>query len=170
MKPGDILGVRGNDWFSDAIDHLTGDAGWSHVGVILCVEDPPGPVVIEALNRVETRPLAVSIGQALHAYAVTDVAVTDAQRREIVRKALSMTADPYNYGAIALQLMDATSRSRWFTEHFAQTKYPICSMLDGLSLEAGGIQIPDPAKSITPNDFCRWVHANPRRFQITQLK
>jgi len=170
MKPGDILGIRGEGWFSDAIDHLTGDAGWSHVGLILCVEDPPGPVVIEALNRVETRPLSVSIAAARHAWAVTDNAITDDQRRAMLFKALSMTAEPYNYGAIMLQLLDAESRSRWFTEHFTQTKMPICSMLDALAEEAADVRPPVPADSITPNDYCRWVYSLPARFTIEQLK
>lgn len=173
MKPGDILMVRGADWFSDAIDHLTGDAGVSHVGLLVCVEDPPGPVVIEALDRVKTRLLATSIAAARHAWAVTDCTLTIEQRRAVVARALSFTADPYNYCAIALQLLDSATRTRWFTEHFATTRVPICSMLDALAEEGAGVALP-PAdgsdRSITPNDFCRWVHSQPARFQITQLK
>ena len=180
MKPGDVLAIRGPGWLSDAIDHLTGNAGASHVGLIVCVEDPPGPVVVEALSHVRVRMLSESIAAAIHAWVITDLTVTDDQRRKIVAKALSMSADPYNYGAIALQLLDAETRSRWFTEHFVQTKYPICSMLDGLALQDAGIVLPPlihtpgtelhEERSITPNDFIRWVENSPDRFTAETLK
>lgn len=58
LQAGDILAIRGTGFFARGILAATGNTV-SHVGMVLA--PTPGPLAIEALWRVKTRPLSLSI-------------------------------------------------------------------------------------------------------------
>lgn len=151
MKAGDILGIQGADWLSDAIRNCTGIDGkpavLSHVGIVTATE--PFVQITEALTRVETRPLDVSINAALHAWII-EVPVDGEARTLVARKALSFTGEEYGYSDIVLQGIDALVRSRWVAEHLAERKFPICSMLDAVAEGAGGLFLGIEGRRLTP--------------------
>jgi len=164
-KPGDIMGLRGSGWISDQICELTRPSSpiiwegvaieWSHVGIVTAVA--PFVQVTEALTKVRTRPIDVSIAEAEFAWIAQLGALTDQQRAMLARKALSFSADDYGYADIGLQALDSVTRSRWFTQHFAERRFPICSMLDALDYDSIGIRLGISASSATPNDLARYV-------------
>lgn len=149
IEAGDILAVQGDGWFSDAIRKCTGNGPYSHIGVITATA--PIMQVTEALERVKTRPLSESIKDTRHAWILHPPYKTDTDRIITVMKALSYSADNYGWWDIAMQGLDSETRTRWFTNHFAETKWPICSMLAALADPAWKL---DP-KSVTPNDFAK---------------
>lgn len=147
IEVGDILAIQGTGWFSDAIRKATGGGPYSHVGIITATT--PVVQVTEALERVRTRVLTDSIKDAAHAWILHPPHFTDTDRIKAVVTALSYSTDEYGWWDIAMQGMDSRLKTKWFTSHFAETKYPICSMLAALCDDEFDL---DP-KSVTPNDF-----------------
>ena len=168
MKPGDLLGIRGVGWLSDHIVAASAPGPLSHVGI--CTADSPFLQVTEALSRVRTRPLTVSIADAKAAWSLEWVNVTDTQRWEMVQTALGYTADDYGYMDIVFQGADSLAGTRWFTQHFAERSLPICSMLDDICATSAGIVLGISAKSCTPNDIWRFANRNPTILKINQIK
>lgn len=149
IEYGDLLAVQGKSWYSDAIRKATGDGPYSHIGVVVAVQ--PFVIITEAVDRVRTRPLDVSVKDAVHAW-ILKPPLTEMQRIIAVEKALSFDGDDYGWWDIALQGLDAAARTKWFAEHFAEIKHPICSMLADLAEPEFGL---DP-KSVTPNDYAKF--------------
>ena len=115
IAPADIVAVRGTGRFAAGILKATGDTV-SHVGLVIGI-DPP--LVIEALTRVRTNPLATTIAGAERAYILHDKSLSAWERRKIVDTAVRFSADGYNWGDIVLQGMDAVARTTWFTDHLS---------------------------------------------------
>ena len=168
MKPGDILGIQGNSWLSDAIMRATGPGPLSHVGI--CTADSPFLQITEALAKVQTRPIEVSINQAVAAWSLEWISITISQQWEMVRKALSYSAEDYGYIDIALQGADSLAGTRWFTQKFAERRLPICSMLDDLCASSAGLSLGVTPNSCTPNDIWRFANRNPGILRITRIK
>lgn len=144
---GDLLAVQGVGLFSDAIRYCTGRKPYSHIGVFTAVE--PFPQVTEAVDRVRTRALQLSIKDARFAWVLHPPYSNPLEREHTALKALSYCGDDYGWWDIALQGLDAEAKTKWFTDHFAETKWPICSMLAALCDPKWGLN----PKSVTPNDF-----------------
>lgn len=168
MKAGDILGIQGKGWLSDEIRALTGDGPLSHVGIITAVE--PFPQVTEALTRVRTRPLDLSIADAEHAWLLEWQDIVDAQRLAMCQTALSFSADDYGYVDIGFQLLDSVFKTRWITQHFVERKLPICSLLDALAAKSADLNFGVTINSTTPNDIWTFAVQNPQKLAMRQEK
>lgn len=160
MTSGDILAVRGSSWLSKRILAATGNTV-SHVGLIIATE--PIPTVIEALTRVRTRPLDVSIATAESAWVLTDTSLTDDEREAIIRSALNFSADGYGYGDILLQGMNALTKSTWWTDHlaFGLAGKPICSYLVAAAYETQNRTFGQLDKTTTPADIYNFARSHP---------
>ncbi len=173
MRVGDLLGISGSEWLSQRIIAATqipgtSPAPLSHVGV--CTADTPFEQITEALTRVVTRPLADSIAAAKAAWSLEWVDILDEQREEIAYAALAYSAKDYGYIDIAYQGLDSMFQTRWFTEHFAERKLPICSMLDAIAVTKAGLLIGLDPKSATPNDIWRYAAGHPDVLRMARLK
>jgi hypothetical protein len=167
VKSGDIILVRGRAALSEGILKATN----GHVSHAAAVIGTNPPICIEALTRVRTNPLHVTIGAAEAAYLVTDDSLTDAQREAIVYAALTFSAEDYNYIDLALQGLDSLAHSDWFTHILAHDfldRWPICSYVVSKAYEKGiGRTFGKPADSITPEDLYVAGGAAPyRRLQL----
>ena len=142
----------------------------THVG--LCVSGDPFPVVIEALSRVKTNPLYVTISQALHAYALHDISLTDEQRHTIVSKALSFSADDYGYLDLLAQRLDATFSTTWWTDRMAGllNHFPICSYVVGAAYGEIGLNFGIDTASVRPSDILTFALAHPEIYTVTKIK
>src|SRR5579883_1994692 len=156
LVPGDILGVQGVGWLSEHIIEATAPGPLSHVGLIIAVQPA---LVIEALTRVRTRPLARSIEDAAHAWVLQPIGLSQEQRDRIVARACTMSADSYGYADIAWQGLDALFHTRWFTAHLARKL--ICSMLVA---DAYGMNFGVSERSANPNDIWRYAQAYPAHY------
>lgn len=163
---GDILAVVGSSFFSRLIILATGGPV-SHVGLIL-TDDPP--LVLEALSRVMTRPLHVSIEKAQAAYLLKPINLTWKDRVGIVECACTMSAESYGYGKILLQLFDAVARTTWFTKYLTFTTMPICSWAVARAYGSKHLHFGVPDNSATPSDIYRFATAHPTLYSITRLK
>ncbi len=165
IEPADILAVKGSGWLSRMILKATGGPV-SHVGLLLT--DKP-PLVIEALSRVMTRPLHISIEKRTAAYILQPLKLTPEQRVAIVEAACTMSADAYGWGKIALQGLDALSRSGWFTKHLTFTTMPICSWLVAKGYSSQGLHFDVPDNSATPKDIYEFAVKNQDLYRIVQI-
>jgi len=170
IQHADILAVRGTRLLAKGILAATGNTV-SHVGLVIS-GDPP--LVIEALTRVKTNPLDVSIKDAEAAYLLKPLNLTADQRRTIVYAACALSADGYGYLDIGLQGMDALLHSRKPTDLLAGAlgikKHPICSYLVAASYERAGLNFGVNDKSITPADIFQFAKSNPAIYSVVRLK
>ncbi|MFZ0887213.1 MAG: hypothetical protein WA005_02055 [Candidatus Binataceae bacterium] len=166
MKPADILAIQGMGWLSASIMEAT-HSRVSHVA--LGIASNPD-LVIEALSRVRTRPLELSITDAAAAWLIEPLELSDAQRAAIVRAACLYSAQSYNSPDVILQGMDAATRTRWWTDHFATERWPICSMLVGRAYHAMGLDFGVSDRSLTPGDILGFAQGHPDKYRIAQLK
>jgi hypothetical protein len=168
MLPGDILAVRGRGWLSDNILKATGGKV-SHVGMFVSI-DPP--IIIEALTRVRTRPLAASLADVEAAWSLTDHSLTTRQRQQIIEAACSFSADAYGYPELGLQLLDALTRTTWWTDRLSWTLkgHPICSFLVAAAYGTVGLNFGKLDQSVTPADIFRFAEAHPDIYGIDQTK
>ena len=153
MKPGDMILIRGTGTLSNEILKATnGDV--SHAALLIGVNPA---ICIEALDRVKTNPLHITVQNAAAVYMVEDQSLTDADREAIVYAALTFSADDYNYMDLALQGLDSLSHSTWFTHILAHQfldRWPICSYVVSKAYERGiGRTFNKPSDSITPQDL-----------------
>jgi hypothetical protein len=167
MKPGDIILVRGRGALSEGILRAT-NGSVSHAALLIGT----GPeICIEALERVKTNPLIVTLGNCEHAYVMTNPSLTDEQRGAIVYAALTFSGEDYNYLDLGLQALDALSHSNFFTHHLAHSfldRWPICSYLASKAYErAINWQWGKPSDSITPQDLFLAGQAPP--WELRQL-
>lgn len=175
IYPGDILAVRGAGWLSDGIAKAEyGDneptKSATHVGIF--VAGSPNPVVIEALSRVKTNPLFVSISGAYHAYALHDSTLNDLQRLKVINKAMTFSADDYGYIDLISQWLDARFKTNWWTDKMAGllSHFPICSYVVGAAYDEIGLDFGIPSASLRPSDILRFALAHPTTYSVTQLK
>lgn len=167
IKAGDILAIRGRGWISEGILKATGNTV-SHVGLVL--DDDPDPIITEALYRVITHPLSVALSNCDAAYIITDLQLTDQQRHELVLRASLFSAQTYNYGAIALQLLDAAFSTRFFTRNLTTSKWPICSYLVSKTyFDIVKLDFSVDPKSCTPNDIFQFAKKS-IDFSISRIK
>jgi hypothetical protein len=168
---GDILAIRGTGFFSRAILKATGNTV-SHVGMIIAAA--PGPtLVIEALWRVKTRPLILSIGDAEKAYILSDHSLNSDQRMTLVSNACVFSADGYGWWDIGLQAADAVCHTTLFTDRFAWklNRHPICSYLVARAYQSIGLTFGrEKAQSITPADIYNFASTHPKHYSVTQAK
>lgn len=165
---GDILAIAGSSWLSAGIIRATGGP-CSHVGLLLSV-DPP--IVIEALSRVKTNPLDVSIAHARRAWILHDKSLTADQRRAIMYAACAMSADDYGYLDIAAQGLDALFKTTWPTDHMGwYLKYRrICSYVVARGYEAIQFRFGKKTdESVSPADVYGFAEANPTIFDINEI-
>lgn len=168
--PGDLIGVRGSGWLSRGIIRATAPGPLSHIAIITATS--PVPQTTEALFRVQTHPLSVTLDGAIQAWLMRDLALTDDDRIAMVAAIERYSADSYGYMDIGWQALDAVFQTRWFTAHLATEGQPICSMLAALGYRATSHPLDEAVsdKSITPNDCWRIWMANASRYRIIQLK
>lgn len=189
IQAGDILGLRGRGFLSRGILAATGYDGHpspiSHVGLFLTGD--PKPIVIEALSRVKTNPLSVSLADADKAYVIHDSLLTNDERSLVIETALKFSADDYGYSDIVLQGLDALTHTTWWTDNLAwNLKHsPICSYLVAVAYDrvsqalsrkfavdyAVSLRLHFGQKylqSITPADIYRYASGN-KAFTITEL-
>ena len=171
IAPGDILAIRGPAGFpSDEICRLTSGNSTrpvSHIGVIIGCNPN---IVIEALTRVRTRPLHLSIDESRAAYVLHALTLSDVQRTIIVEKACSFTAEGYGYADIVWQGLDAELRTHWWTEHFATDHPPICSLIGEASYEAVGLTFGVQSRDATPQNLLNYAEAWPSKYLLQQIK
>lgn len=164
IEPGDIIGVADDSWLSHSIRHATGDGPISHIQVVTATA--PFVQVTEALNHVLVNPLDARLTQCTAAYAMKPTLATSTQRDYAVRFALSYVGKAYNYGDILLQGMDSLTATKFWTDHFAMQREPICSMLAALAWPSLLLN----TKSETPNDFYNLALGHPEAWKLVQLK
>jgi len=168
VQAGDILAVRGRGWLSEHILAATnGDV--SHVGMLVGAEPP---IVIEALARVATRPLEVSIAGAAKAYILHDTSLTPEQRITLVNEATGQTAKDYGYVDLALQLGDALTHTRWFTTNLTHgwlDHFPICSYLVAEAYHSLGLDFGVRDVSTTPQDIFHFAKTH-KQFSVLEIK
>jgi hypothetical protein len=171
LQVGDVLAIRGTTFFSRAILKTTGNTV-SHVGMIIARE--PGPtLVIEALWRVKTRPLEVSIADAEKAYILSDHSLSREQRNTLVSNACTFSAEGYGWGDILLQAADAIFRTTFFTDHFAWnlSRHPICSYLVAKAYQSLGLTFGrEKLQSITPANIYNFATQHPKLYSVTEIK
>ena len=166
---GDIVAVRGVGLFSAGILRATGNTV-SHVGLLIGI-DPP--LVIEALTRVRTNPLATTIASAERAYILHDKSLSTWERRKIVDTAVGFSADGYNWGDILLQGMDALARTTWFTDHLSigLADEPICSYVVAAAYRAVNLSFGRvKTESVRPSDIYLFAQMHPELYSIGQVK
>lgn len=173
ITPGDIVGVRGVGWLSDGI--IKAEYGnnppanaISHVGIVIGANPP---TVIEALNRVMTRPLSVTIADAAKAFILHDRLLTDEQRAAIVEKACTFSADDYGYADLLAQLLDAQFGTFWFTDRMSWLlrHWPICSYVVAASYHVAVQDFGVTDASCKPSDIMDYAVTRPF-FDVTAIK
>ena len=171
VQIGDILAIRGTSFFARAILKATGNTV-SHLGMIIAAA--PGPdLVIEALWRVQTRPLPISIADAEKAYILSDHSLNPAQRNQLVSNACEFSADGYGWWDIGLQGADAIFHTTFFTDRFAWklNRHPICSYLVARAYQQLGLTFGrTKVQSITPADVYNFAVQYPEIYSVTQIK
>ena len=160
MQPGDLLLVRGTSALSLAIMNATGGT-FSHVGIVVCSMAPDFPqdgIVIEALDRVRTRPFHLSTAEANYWEIWTNTTLTMLHRWTIVSTACDYSAATYGYINIAQQGIDAILNNNWATEHLPQFKSrPICSELACFAYNGAGLRFSTDAKTIAPSRHAPYI-------------
>ena len=170
LQAGDILAIRGAGFFATGILAATGNSV-SHVGIVLAPR--PGPLVIEALWRVKTRPLSLSIEDAEKAYILSDKSLTPDQRDSIVIGACKFSADGYGWWDIGLQAADAVLRTTFLTDHVSWDLkgHPICSYLVAKAYRSLGLTFGSKKpQSITPADIFNFATHHSAIYTVTQIK
>lgn len=170
LQAGDILAIRGTGFFAEGILAATGNTV-SHVGMVLAAR--PGPLVIEALWRVKTRPLSLSIQGAEKAYILSDGSLTPDARDTIVINACTFSADGYGWWDIGLQAADALFHTTFFTDHLSWDLkgHPICSYLVAKAYSSLGLTFGSKKpQSITPADIFNFASQHPGIYTVTQIK
>lgn len=168
MKPGDLLLVRGTALLSQEIMKATGGQ-FSHVGIIVCSMDPMNAndgIVIEAIDRVKTRPLHISTLNASYWEIWTNKTLADDQRWAIVAEACDYSALDYAWGRIGEQALDAMFHTTYFSKLPQINGKPICSYLACESYNAIGKSLGSDYRTITPSDnrgtgIAEFIQKNP---------
>lgn len=176
ISAGDIICVRGAGWLSDGIakaEYPKGEpTGQSATHVGLFIAGDPWPIVIEALNRVKTNPLYVTISQALHAYALHDESLDDRERAAIVAKACTFSADDYGYLDLLAQRLDATFSTTWWTDRMGGllSHFPICSYVVGAAYQEVGLNFGVDTASVRPSDILSFALYHSEIYTVTRIK
>lgn len=175
IYPGDIVAIRGAGWLSDGIakaEYPNGEPAQSATHVGLFISGDPYPIVIEALTRVKTNPLYITTSQALEAYALHDISLTERQRETIIAKACTFSADDYGYLDLIAQRLDATFSTTWWTDRMAGllSHWPICSYVVGAAYAAIGLNFGVDTASVRPSDVLSFALSNPKIYTVTVLK
>ena len=170
LQAGDILAIRGTGFFAQGILAATGNTV-SHVGMVLA--PAPGPLVIEALWRVKTRPLSLSIQDSEKAYILSDLSLTPSQRETVVLNACKFSADGYGWWDIGLQAADAVCHTTFFTDRLSWglEGHPICSYLVAAAYVSLGLTFGRKTlQSITPADIFNFALQQPDIYTVTEIK
>jgi len=170
LQAGDILAIRGTGFFARGILAATGNTV-SHVGMVLA--PTPGPLVIEALWRVKTRPLSLSIQDSEKAYILSDLSLTPSQRETVVLNACKFSADGYGWWDIGLQAADAVCHTTFFTGRLSWglNSHPICSYLVAEAYVSLGLTFGRKTlQSITPADIFNFALQQPDIYTVTEIK
>ena len=165
MNPGDILAVRGKGLFSRMILRAT-SGEISHVGLVISA-DPA--LILEALIRVQTRPLKDAMRDAKDVYLLQPINFSAIECREIVKEACRWSARSYGYGKILLHALDALFGTEWFSRHLAISNHPICSWLIAEAYRHEGYDFGEPSGSVTPGDIFAFAQAHPDKYRIIRL-
>lgn len=165
MSPADILAVRGRGLFSRMILRATGGE-ISHVGMVISA-DPA--LILEALVRVQTRPLKDAMKDAEDVYLLKPTNISAIECREIVKEACRWSARSYGYGKIVLHGLDALFGTEWFSRHLAVSNRPICSWLVAEAYRHAGLDFGESSGGVTPGDIFAFAKANPDKYRIIRL-
>jgi hypothetical protein len=169
MKPGDLLLVRGTALLSQEIMKATGGS-FSHVGIVVCSMEPMNKedgIIIEALDRVKTRPFHLSTLQASYWEIWSNKTLADDQRWAIVNEACDYSAMDYAWGRIGEQALDDLFHTTWFTKLPSLNGKPICSYLAAVAYKSIGETLGTDFETITPSDahgtgIAEFVAKNPK--------
>lgn len=145
-KAGDIIGTADNSWLSRTIRSATGNGPCSHIMIVTSTS--PFVQVTEALDHVKVSPLEERLEQMTIAYLMSPLKLTNEQRIQAAKIALSHVTDRYDYADLLLQELDSLTRSTFWTDHFAGEPI-ICSALAAMSLPSYHLDV----DSIHPNGF-----------------
>ena len=159
FQSGDIIAIRGSGWLPDNICKAT-HSEVSHVGLVIGTSPT---IVIEALWRVKTNPIAVTINNAEKVWCIRYPNLTDKNRVDLVQAALKFSADDYGGFDLVLQLADAAFKTKWFTENIGKTflnHFPICSFLVAAAYRQIGITFSSTDWSVTPSDIMNFALLN----------
>jgi hypothetical protein len=169
VKAGDIVAVRGKGWLSRGILMAT-HGQVSHVGMLISAEPV---IVIEALSRVRTRPLAETLHEVEAAWILSDRSLTEAQRITLIERACLFSADGYGYAEIVKQALDAAFKTTWFTDNLSRRldQHPICSYLVAKAYASIGLNFgAKRAESITPADIYRFALGHPDLYDVMPIQ
>jgi hypothetical protein len=165
LQPGDIVAVRGSRWLSRLIMTMTGGPV-SHVGLVIAT-DPD--LVLEALERVLTRPFAQAIDDCAEAWVCQPYTLSQEERWQIVHTACAQTARTYGYSKLVLQALNVLFHTRFFTRH-AVSSLPICSLVVAEAFSAVGKHFGQPHCCATPADIAVFTQAHPEWYRIIKVK
>lgn len=171
--PGDIIAIRGRGWLADHICKAT-KSEVSHVGLVIGTHPV---IVLEALLRVKTNPLARTIENSTSTWRIRDLAITEDVRERIVNDALYFSAEDYGFADLLLQLLDALMRTRFFTGKVGRLflrRFPICSFVVAEAYANAGTTFGvDPFGvdpwSATPGDIAAFCRARPDQYEMRQI-
>ena len=174
IQPGDILCVDGSGWLSAGI--IAAEYGTvaparpvSHVGIF--VAGDPYPIVIEALWRVKTNTLPVSLAGTQKAWVLHDDSITPAQRNIIVGEALSFSAKDYGYLDLIAQGFDAIAHVDWAT-HYLSTfldEFPVCSFVVAKAYAQINLDFGVSSADIKPSDIMTFAETHPLIYSIAEI-
>ena len=169
IQAGDILVVRGTGFFSNAILRLTGNTV-SHAGLV--VSTSPVILITEALWRVKTRPIQISISAAEHAYILQPKNLDSDKRSTMIFTASTFSADGYGVWDIVMQLLNLAFRTTWFTETDPWvSQHPICSAVAANAYASAGLTFGKRSwKSLTPADLYNFAKSNPDKYAVFEVK
>lgn len=165
MAPADILAMRGRSLFAHMILRATGGEV-SHVGLVISA-DPA--LVLEALVRVQTRPLKDTMEDQEAVYLLQPTNLSVMERYEIVKEACRWSARSYGYGKIMLHGLDSVFHTEWFSRHLSISNRPICSWLIAEAYRHIDLDFGEPSGSITPEDIFTFAKAHPDKYRVTKL-
>lgn len=172
---GDIICVRGQGWLADGIVRAEYGSrppatAVSHVGVITAADNLVIEVT-EALTKVETHALAVTLSQCKSAWIVQHKGLTGAQRLAVVNAALEFSGDDYGYFDLLLQGADAVTRTSWFTDKLAfwLGRWPICSYVAGEAYRRIGVTFDTGVRSVKPSDIMSVGMADSVDYDVWQI-
>lgn len=159
ILPGDIIAVRGVGWLADGIvkaeyGKIPPANAVSHVGIVT-TSDFYDVQVTEALTRVETHDIQVTLAACQSAWIVQHLHLTTAQRLKIVNAALSFSGRDYGYFDLLLQGTDALTGSTWWTDNLAWwlKRWPICSYVAAAAYDTVGVLFGPQTTSVKPSDI-----------------
>ena len=167
--PADIFVVKGTSPFlSDAIAEMTkeeGQPGVSHAFV--SVGEGENPEIIEAVfPRVRKVKLSEALKTAEYALCLRPIGMTGFQRAHVVMEALKHEGELYGLDRYLALFPGALLKSDFLQELNLTPKFPVCSELCGLCLQAAGWSFGEDPAGLLPSEMLAWARRETDRWRI----